>query len=65
MKILITGVTGFVGSYLAEYALEKNVEIFGQKRWRSPMENIQSISNKINLVDCDLTDLSSTLTMIK
>ena len=27
MKILITGITGFVGSHLAEYCLEKNVKL--------------------------------------
>ena len=32
-KILITGVTGFVGSHLADYIIKKkfNVELFGLK----------------------------------
>jgi len=38
MRILITGITGFVGSHLAEYtsANHPQTEIFGIKRWRSP-----------------------------
>jgi len=60
MKVLITGVTGFVGSHLAEYCLEKdNVEVFGIKRWRSPLENIRDIIEKVNLIDCDLRDENS------
>lgn len=36
MKALITGITGLVGSHLAEYLSSKqDVEIFGFKRWRS------------------------------
>ena len=31
-KVLITGITGFVGSHIAEYCLDKGVELFGFKR---------------------------------
>ncbi len=66
LRILITGVSGFVGSYVVDYALNlPDVEIFGQKRWRSPLDNIIENSQKINLVDCDLIDTTSTLDMIK
>ena len=61
MKVIITGITGFVGSHLADYIIENHpqTEIFGTKRWRSPMENIAHIRNKIILIDCDLRDLPS------
>jgi len=60
MKAFITGVTGFVGSHLVDYLLEKkDVEIFGAYRWRSPMDNIKHVKDKINLVNCELRDLSS------
>jgi len=66
LRILITGVTGFVGSHMVDYALKKeNVEIYGQKRWRSPLDNIESQLDKISLIDCDLLDTTSTLDMIK
>ena len=61
MKILITGITGFVGSHLAEYIIERDEghEIFGLCRWRSPRENLAGIYNKISMVEADLCDLSA------
>lgn len=61
MKSLITGITGFVGSHLAEYILanEPDTEISGIKRWRSPMDNIRHLRGKVSLYDCDLRDLAS------
>lgn len=56
-KILITGISGFVGSHLAEYALERGIKVCGLKRWHlSKMRNIRHILGKIKLFDCDLTD---------
>ncbi len=63
MKVLITGITGMVGSHMADYLLDK-AEIIGLKRWRSPMENINHIKDKIRLVDADLLDLSSIITLM-
>ncbi|MEO0100696.1 MAG: GDP-mannose 4,6-dehydratase [candidate division WOR-3 bacterium] len=57
MKFLITGITGFVGSHLAEYLLSLGKdEVFGIYRWRSRMENISHLSDKISLLECDLKD---------
>lgn len=57
-KILITGITGFVGSHLADFLLEKKeYEIFGLKRWNlSRLRNVHHIMNEINWHDCDITD---------
>ncbi len=57
-RVLITGVTGMAGSHLADFLLaeQKDCEIFGVKRSRSPMANIETIKDKITLVDADLTD---------
>ena len=56
-RILITGITGFVGSHLADLTLEKNCEVFGLKRWNlSRMRNVKHLINKINWIDCDITD---------
>lgn len=60
-KVLITGITGFVGSHLADYILAEfpNVQILGLVRWFSPRENIKHILNKIKLCYGDLLDLPS------
>jgi GDP-mannose 4,6-dehydratase len=61
MRVLITGITGFVGSHLAEYILAQHpgTEIVGIKRWRSPKDNIRHLTNQVRLHDCDLRDLGS------
>jgi GDP-mannose 4,6-dehydratase len=61
MRVLITGITGFVGSHLAEYILAHHpqTEIFGLKRWRSPKDNIRHLLDRVTLFDGDLRDLVS------
>ncbi len=57
MRVLITGVTGFVGSHLADYLVARgDVEVFGTYRWRSRMENIAHLQGQLQLVECDLRD---------
>lgn len=57
MRILITGITGFVGSHLAEYALTReDVEVHGTVRWRSRLDNVEGILDRIRIHDCDLRD---------
>jgi GDP-4-dehydro-6-deoxy-D-mannose reductase len=49
---LITGITGMVGSHLAEYLLaETDWDIWGMCRWRSPLDNIASLIPRINNKD--------------
>ncbi len=45
MRVLITGITGFVGSHLAEHLLvsQPEVEIFGLRRWRSSTAEIGAL----------------------
>lgn len=60
MRALITGITGFAGSHLAEYLLKRgDVEVYGTMRWRSRKENIAGIIDRIHLLECDLADASS------
>jgi len=59
-KILITGITGFVGSHMADYLLKKeDIEIYGLKRWNlEKMRDIRHLidNGRITLLDCDITD---------
>ncbi|MFQ5830575.1 MAG: GDP-mannose 4,6-dehydratase [Candidatus Methylomirabilia bacterium] len=65
MRILITGITGFVGSHLAEYALDRGVEVVGSIRWRSKTENIEHLRSRVTLVEADLRDLSSVQNLLE
>jgi len=61
MRVLITGITGFAGSHLADYILANHpdVEVCGIIRWRSRRENILHIEEKIALFEADLKDVIS------
>jgi len=61
MRSLITGITGFAGSHLAEFLLNEGAEVYGTIRWRSKTENIDRIRNKLNLIECDIRDSTSVL----
>ena len=60
-RVLITGITGFAGSHLAEHFLADHpgVEVFGTYRWRSRRENIEAIEGRIRLLECDLSDMTA------
>ena len=48
-KVLITGITGMVGSHLADFLLENtDFEIYGMCRWRSPLDNISHLIDRVN-----------------
>lgn len=61
MKALITGITGFAGSHLAEYLLahHPDVEVFGIHRWRSRRDNIEAIDSSVRLIEADMRDYTS------
>lgn len=61
MRVLITGITGFAGSHLADYILDNHpdVEVFGLVRWRSRRENILHLKGRIELIEADLKDMGS------
>ena len=58
-RVLITGITGFVGSHLSELLLNKGLEIYGIERCRSRTENIHSIKDKLKLIKADMRDAHS------
>jgi len=64
MRVLITGITGFVGSHLAEHALRAGAEVWGSVRWRSRLEHIAGIRQRLRLVECDLLDATSTRALV-
>ena len=65
-NVLIMGITGMVGSHLADYLLENtNWKIYGFCRWNDNLENLEHLSDKINtkkrieLLYGDLNDVAS------
>jgi GDPmannose 4,6-dehydratase len=71
MKAIITGITGQDGAYLAELLLEKGYTVYGTFRrtssvnfWRIEELGIDKHPN-LNLVEYDLTDLSSSIRLLE
>lgn len=71
-KALITGITGMVGSHLADYLLEHtDWEVAGLCRWRSPLDNIEHLlprvdkKDRLHLLYGDLNDYPSLQTALK
>jgi GDP-4-dehydro-6-deoxy-D-mannose reductase len=58
-RVLITGISGFVGSHLAELLLEQGMAVYGTIRWRSNLDNIRHIQNKLKLIETDIKDAHS------
>ena len=51
-RALITGITGMVGSHLADYLLEHtDWHVAGLLRWRSPLDNIGHLLDRVNRKD--------------
>jgi len=65
MRILISGINGFVGSHLAEYCLAQGDEVHGTVRNRSSLKNIEHILDKTTLHECELTDAINVTDVIK
>jgi len=58
-NILITGITGFVGSHMADYILEFHPEatLHGTRRWHhSRRDHVRHFEDKVRWWDCDLLD---------
>ena len=68
-SVLITGVCGSGGSYLAEYIVnnQPGVVVHGISRWHSTTgrNNLSSIKNRVTVHECDLLDISSIVNVLK
>jgi GDP-4-dehydro-6-deoxy-D-mannose reductase len=64
-RVLITGIAGSGGSYLAEYIVQNHpdVEVHGIGRWHSTsnVDNLSNIRSSVTVHECDLMDFSSIL----
>ena len=65
MKVLITGIAGFVGSHLAELLLKGGDEVFGTRLPGESHENIRGIRADLHLSDCDITQLDQLSRLVR
>lgn len=72
MNVLITGITGMVGSHLADFILENtDWNIFGMCRWRSPLDNVVHLleranrKDRVHFIDGDLCDYISLVNAVE
>ncbi len=65
-KAIITGINGQDGSYLAEFLLEKEYQVYGILKRNSVAENqtsrLDDVYSELTLEYADLTDMSSLTT---
>lgn len=64
---LITGICGQDGSYIADLLLKKDYSIFGIMRRNATcnLGNAEHLKNKIDIIEGDITDMSSILRIIQ
>ena len=68
-RVLITGISGSGGSYLAEYIIDNHpeVEVHGISRWHSTTttDNLSAIRDKVTVHEADLMDFGSVLATLQ
>ena len=68
-RALITGITGMVGSHLADYLLaETDWDVYGVCRWRSPLDNVNHLLERVNKKDrvfFAYADFNDTISLMK
>lgn len=68
-RVLITGIAGSGGSYLAEYICTNHpdVSVHGISRWHSTstQKNLSSVASSVIVHECDLNDFSSVFKVLK
>src|SRR3989442_12153174 len=65
MRILITGITGFVGSHLTEWALSRGRDMIGARGWPSNPEHIEHLRDRLTLIQSELRELSSARDLVE
>ena len=70
-RALITGISGMVGSHLADFLLENtDWDVYGMCRWRSPLDNVEHLLDRANrkdrvcFLDGDLNDYISLVNVV-
>ena len=65
MRILITGIAGFAGSHLAEYALNQGARVYGIEFPGKSLDNLFQIKDKVKVHFCNLNNAKKVFSIIK
>lgn len=69
IKAMITGITGMVGSHLADFLLAgTDWEVYGVCRWRSPLDNVNHLLDRANKKDrifFEYADINDEVSLVK
>lgn len=64
IRVLITGMTGFIGSHLAEFLLSKDIDVVGTVWDESELKNVETVKDKVRILNCDVRDEERVLQVI-
>ncbi|MDI6856041.1 MAG: GDP-mannose 4,6-dehydratase [Candidatus Thermoplasmatota archaeon] len=65
MRVLITGINGFIGSWLAEELLSRNISVAGTVLHKRKTNNINHIKDRIEIIQCDIRNKNIVEKIIK
>ncbi|TMG57793.1 MAG: NAD-dependent epimerase/dehydratase family protein, partial [Chloroflexi bacterium] len=57
LRVLITGITGFAGSHLAEQLVSRGDEVHGLAHERPPFRNLAAVEDRVRIHEGDITRL--------
>lgn len=57
LRVLITGITGFAGSHLAEHLVSRGDEVHGFAHERPPFKNLAGVLDRVRIHEGDITRL--------
>ena len=57
LRVLITGITGFAGSHLAEHLVSRGDEVHGLAHERPPFHNLAAVEDLVRIHEGDITSL--------
>lgn len=58
-SLLVTGGTGFLGSYLVRMLVAQGYKVRATRRANSPMDLVADVANQVEWVEADITDLGA------
>jgi GDP-4-dehydro-6-deoxy-D-mannose reductase len=58
LRVLVTGITGFAGSHLAEHLVARGDEVHGLAHERPPFRNLAAVADRVRIHEGDITRLA-------